>query len=130
MAAFTYNGINKQGQSVQGEVIADSTAQAIDRLRENGVIVTEMKEKAAKKKSSGGGKKITVEDIAIVCKQLAVMLSAGVPITRALTTLSKQCANPKLGNIMEEIAKSVLHDCGSIRRMLIASINTAKESSK
>ena len=110
MAAFTYNGINKQGQSVQGEVIADSTAQAIDRLRENGVIVTEMKEKAAKKKSSGGGKKITVEDIAIVCKQLAVMLSAGVPITRALTTLSKQCANPKLGNIMEEIAKSV--ECG------------------
>lgn len=107
MAAFTYNGINKQGQSVQGEVIADSTAQAIDRLRENGVIVTEMKEKAAKKKSSGGGKKITVEDIAIVCKQLAVMLSAGVPVTRALTTLSKQCANPKLGNIMEEIAKSV-----------------------
>lgn len=107
MAAFTYNGINKQGQSVQGEVIADSTAQAIDRLRENGVIVTEMKEKAAKKKSSGGGKKITVEDVAIVCKQLAVMLSAGVPITRALTTLSKQCANPKLGDIMEEIAKSV-----------------------
>ncbi len=107
MAAFTYNGINKQGQSVQGEVIADSTAQAIDRLRENGVIVTEMKEKATKKKSSGGGKKITVEDVAIVCKQLAVMLSAGVPITRALTTLSKQCANPKLGDIMEEIAKSV-----------------------
>ena len=107
MAAFTYNGINKQGQSVQGEVIADSTAQAIDRLRENGVIVTEMKEKAAKKKSSGGGKKITVEDVAIVCKQLAVMLSAGVPITRALTTLSKQCANPKIGDIMEEIAKSV-----------------------
>lgn len=107
MAAFTYDGINKQGQNVHGEVIADSTNQAIDRLRENGIIVTEMKEKAAKKKSSGGGKKITTEDIAIVCKQLAVMLSAGVPVTRALTTLSKQCANPKLGNIMEEIAKSV-----------------------
>ncbi len=107
MAAFTYDGINKQGQSVHGEVIADSTNQAIDRLRENGIIVTEMKEKATKKKSSGGGKKITTEDIAVVCKQLAVMLSAGVPVTRALTTLSKQCANPKLGNIMEEIAKSV-----------------------
>ncbi len=107
MAAFTYDGLNKQGQSVHGEVIADSTAQAIDRLRENGIIVTEMKEKAAKKKSSGGGKKITTEDVAVVCRQLAVMLSAGVPVTRALTTLSKQCANPRLGNIMEEIAKSV-----------------------
>ena len=106
MAAFTYDGLNKQGQSVHGEVIADSSAQAIDRLRENGIIVTEMKEKAAKKKSSGG-KKVTTEDIAICCKQLAVMLSAGVPVTRALTTLSKQCANPRLGNILEEISKSV-----------------------
>ncbi len=32
----------------------------------------------------------------------------------------------KANIISEEIAKSVLHDCGSIRRMLIASINTAK----
>ncbi|MBO5944955.1 MAG: type II secretion system F family protein [Clostridia bacterium] len=107
MASFTYDGLNKQGQSVHGEVIADNTAQAMDRLRENGIIVTEMKEKAAKKKSGGGGKKVTTEDVAVVCKQLAVMLSAGVPVTRALTTLSKQCANPRLGNIMEEIAKSV-----------------------
>lgn len=107
MAAFTYDGLNKQGQSVHGEVIADTTAQAIDRLRENGVIVTEMKEKAVKKKSSGGGKKISTEDIAICCKQLAVMLSAGVPVTRALTTLSKQCANPRLGDILAEIAKNV-----------------------
>ena len=106
MAAFTYDGLNKQGQSVHGEVIADSSAQAIDRLRENGIIVTEMKEKAAKKKSSGG-KKVTTEDIAICCKQLAVMLSAGVPVTRALATLSKQCANPRLGNILDEVSKSV-----------------------
>ncbi|MDY4887981.1 MAG: four helix bundle protein [Eubacteriales bacterium] len=34
----------------------------------------------------------------------------------------------KANIISEEIAKSVLHDCGSIRRMLIASINTAKEN--
>lgn len=107
MASFTYDGLNKQGQSVHGEVVADNTTQAMNRLRENGIIVTEMKEVAAKKKSGGGGKKITTEDIAVVCKQLAVMLSAGVPVTRALTTLSKQCANPRLGNIIEEIAKSV-----------------------
>ena len=36
----------------------------------------------------------------------------------------------KANIISEKIAKSVLHDCGSIRRMLIASINTAKESAK
>ena len=36
----------------------------------------------------------------------------------------------KANIISGEIAKSVLHDCGSIRRMLIASINTAKENTK
>ena len=33
----------------------------------------------------------------------------------------------KANIISEDISKSILHDCGSIRRMLIASINTAKE---
>lgn len=36
----------------------------------------------------------------------------------------------KANIISDEVAKSVLHDCGSIRRMLIFSINTAKENTK
>ena len=36
----------------------------------------------------------------------------------------------KANIISEETAKTVLHDCGSLRRMLIASINTAKENTK
>ena len=36
----------------------------------------------------------------------------------------------KANIILEDLAKSILHDCGSIRRMLIASINTAKENVK
>ena len=34
----------------------------------------------------------------------------------------------KAGLISSEAAKTILHDCGSIRRILIASINTAKEN--
>ena len=36
----------------------------------------------------------------------------------------------KANIISEETAKTILHDCGSLRRMLIASINTAKENTK
>ena len=36
----------------------------------------------------------------------------------------------KANIISEEIAKGILHDCGTIRRMLIASINTAKENTQ
>ena len=36
----------------------------------------------------------------------------------------------KAGSITDDVAKNALHDCGSIRRMLISSINTAKENIK
>ena len=36
----------------------------------------------------------------------------------------------KANIISDEIAQSIIHDCGSIRRVLIASINTAKENAK
>ena len=36
----------------------------------------------------------------------------------------------KAGLISADVAKTVLHDCGSIRRILISSINTAKENAK
>ena len=55
-------------------------------------------------------------------------------VTKLQISLKKCCETEywleiaqKASIISEEIAKSVLHDCGSIRRMLISSINTAKE---
>lgn len=109
MAAFTYDGLNRQGQNVRGEVIADNSTQAINKLREAGIIVTEMKEKAnnASKMSSKSGGKVTTEDVAVFCRQLAVMLSAGVPITRALNTLAKQTENGKFANAIDTVAKNV-----------------------
>lgn len=108
MPAFTYDGLNKQGQNVHGEVVADNSAQAVNKLREAGIIVTEMKEKgnAGKEKKKGGGK-VTTEDVAVFCRQLAVMLSAGVPVTRALSTLAKQTDNGKFADTIETIAKNV-----------------------
>lgn len=108
MAAFTYDGLNKQGQNVRGEVVADNSTQAINKLREAGIVVTEMKEKSTKtstKKSKG--KKVSTTEVAVFCRQLAVMLSAGVPITRAMSTLSKQTENARLADAIDTIAKNV-----------------------
>lgn len=107
MAAFTYDGLNKQGQSVHGEVVADNSPAAIEKLREVGVVVTDIKEKVVKQQKRGGGKKVTLTDTALFSRQLAAMLSAGVPITRALNTLSKQTNNPTLAKAISEISESV-----------------------
>lgn len=107
MPAFTYDGMNKMGQAVHGEVIADSSSLAIEKLREAGVMVTNMTEQKAKEKKKKGGKKVTTTEVAVFCKQLAAMLSAGVPITRALTTLSKQAENPRFSGVIEEVAQDI-----------------------
>ena len=107
MAAFTYDGLNRTGQAVHGEVIADSTSLAIEKLREAGVMVTNMTEIKTKEKKKKGGKKVTTTQVAVFCKQLAAMLSAGVPVTRALTTLSRQTENPRFAGIIEEVAQDI-----------------------
>lgn len=107
MASFTYDGLNKQGQNVHGEVVADNSSDAIDKLREAGVIVTDIKEKVINEKKKSGGKKVSITDVAVFSRQMAAMISAGVPVTRALATLSKQTTNPTLAAAIDEIGESV-----------------------
>lgn len=107
MASFTYDGLNKQGQNVHGEVVADNSSEAMDKLREAGVIVTDIKEKQINEKKKGGKKKVTTQDVAIFARQMAAMISAGVPVTRALATLAKQTTNPTLADAIVNIEESV-----------------------
>lgn len=107
MAAFTYDGLNRQGQNVHGEVVADNSNAAIEKLREAGVLVTDINEKVVKQAQRRGGKKVTLTDTSLFSRQLAAMLSAGVPVTRALSTLAKQTTNPTLAAAIDDITKNV-----------------------
>lgn len=107
MASFTYDGLNRQGQSIHGEVVADNSTAAIDKLREAGVVVTDISEKVIKPAKAGRGKKVTLTDVSLFSRQMAAMLSAGVPVTRALSTLAKQTTNPTLAAAIIDIGKNV-----------------------
>lgn len=50
---------------------------------------------------------MTLTDTSLFSRQLAAMLSAGVPVTRALSTLAKQTTNPTLAAAIDDIAKNV-----------------------
>lgn len=107
MASFTYDGLNRQGQSIHGEVVADNSTAAIDKLREAGVVVTDISEKEIKPVKARGGKKVTLTDVSLFSRQMAAMLSAGVPVTRALSTLAKQTTNSTLAAAITDIGKNV-----------------------
>ncbi len=107
MASFTYDGMNRQGQNVHGEVVADNSSAAMDKLREAGIIVTDIKEKVINEKKKSGGKKVSIQDVAVFARQMAAMISAGVPVTRALATLAKQTTNPTLSAAIVDISENV-----------------------
>ena len=107
MASFTYDGMNRQGQNVHGEVVADNSSAAMDKLREAGIIVTDIKEKVINEKKNSGGKKVSIQDVAVFARQMAAMISAGVPVTRALATLAKQTTNPTLSAAIVDISENV-----------------------
>lgn len=108
MPAYTYDGLNKQGQNIHGEVVADDTRAAMEKLREAGVTVTTIQEKTIKSSRTAGlRKKVSISDLAVFCRQFAAMTSAGVPVTRAMSTLSKQTVNKTLATAVKDIADDV-----------------------
>ena len=69
----------------------------------------DLKENKAKKKSSflSNEKKPTISDLSLFSRQLSAMLSAGIPVTRALLTLSQQVENTMLKNALTNIHSNV-----------------------
>lgn len=109
MAAFSYECLNKQGQVIKGELNAESVNLAVERLRNMGLSIIDLSEYKPKTKSSflSNEKPVKVGDLTIFSRQLSSMLSAGIPVTRAITTLSRQSESPTLRKALESIARNI-----------------------
>lgn len=108
MTVFNYECLNKQGEPVKGQISSENLSGAVDRLRSMGLSVLELKEQ----RSRGSGflsneKKVTLGELSLFSRQLSAMISAGIPVTRALFTLSKQTSNSTFRDALETIAMNV-----------------------
>lgn len=99
---FEWEGRDKNGKTVRGEMRAAGEALVNTLLRRQGIAVT----KVRKRKSSGGGS-ITQKDIAIFTRQLAAMMSAGVPLLQAFDIVARGSTNAKLTRLLNEIRVDV-----------------------
>lgn len=75
---YSWEGTDKSGKKVKGEISAGGEAQVNAMLRRQGVKVT----KVRKQRMAMGGK-ITEKDIALFTRQLATMMQSGVPLLQA-----------------------------------------------
>jgi len=105
MAAFTWEGTNRQGRKVKGESNAPNLALIKADLRRQGITPLKIK-----KKSSVTGKrkkKITAKDIAVFSRQLATMMSAGVPLVQAFEIVGRGHENPSMQELIMAIKADV-----------------------
>lgn len=100
---FMWEGTDKVGKKVKGEMLAPGEAFVRQSLRRQGINVV----KVSKQGLFGRGGKITAKDIALFTRQLATMLKAGVPLLQAFDISARSHSNPALQRLLGEIKGDV-----------------------
>ena len=99
---FEWEGKDKNGKVVRGEVRSGGEAQVSASLRRQGILVTKVK-----KRRMRGGSSIKQKDIAIFTRQLATMMKAGVPLLQAFDIVARGATNPRLTKLLNDIRTDV-----------------------
>ncbi len=100
--SFHWEGRDKGGKVVRGELRSVSEAAVNATLRRQGIIVQKVK-----KQKYGSGGKVRDKDIALFTRQLATMMKAGVPLLQCFDIVSKGASNPAVSKLLIEIKTEV-----------------------
>ncbi|RKZ34525.1 MAG: type II secretion system F family protein [Gammaproteobacteria bacterium] len=103
---FTYEGRDKSGKPVKGEMSGTSDALIKATLRRQGINPTKVKKKP-KPLFGGGGKKIESKDIAIFSRQMSTMMDAGVPLVQSFEIVGRGHENPNMQELILTIKGDV-----------------------
>ena len=101
-AIYEWEGKDRQGKIVRGEMRAGGEAMVGATLRRQGILVQKVK-----KRRMGGGGSIKPKDIAIFTRQLATMMKAGVPLLQSFDIVARGSANPKVTKLLNDIRGDV-----------------------
>ncbi len=98
---YSWEGKDKAGKIVKGEMRGAGTATVSAHLRRQGITVSKIK------KSASGGGKISEKDITLFTRQLATMLKSGVPLLQAFDIVGKGHDNPAVARLLFDLKTDV-----------------------
>ena len=101
-AIYEWEGKDRQGKVVRGEMRAGGEAVVGATLRRQGILVQKVKKRRLK---SGGS--VKAKDIAIFTRQLATMMKAGVPLLQSFDIVARGSTNPKVTKLLNDIRGDV-----------------------
>ena len=113
---YKWQGLNRKGKKVSGELNANSVLELKAQLRKQGITPGKINKKSKPLFGMGGDKKILPVDIAVLTRQIATMLGAGVPLVQTIEMIGNGHNNGNmqklLGNIGNKLQSGVpLSDC-------------------
>ena len=96
---FVWEGTDKRGKRVKGESRTASLAMTKAELRRQGINPIKVRKKATSFLANRK-QKITSKDIAIFSRQMATMMSAGVPLVQSFDIVGRGHANPSMQDMV------------------------------
>ncbi|MDT3718924.1 type II secretion system F family protein [Pseudomonas oryzihabitans] len=102
---FTWEGTDRKGTKVKGEMTGLNPALIKAQLRKQGINPTRVRKKSVSLFSKG--KKIKPMDIALFTRQLATMMGAGVPLLQAFDIIGEGFDNPNMRKLVDDIKQDV-----------------------
>ena len=96
MPTFNYTGIHQNGEEVSGDIVASQREEALKSLMQQNIIVTALYEdqNLDHPRVRQRTKKIKLDDLVILSRQLATMVNAGLPLFQTLDILKIKLSTP------------------------------------
>ena len=99
--SYLWEGKDKTGKLVKGEMRAPGEASISAHLRRQGINILKIK------RLRGGTKPVTEKDISLFTRQLATMMKSGVPLLQAFDIVGKGHSNPSVARLLFDIKTDV-----------------------
>ncbi len=115
MPVYEYKGLNRAGKNVKGIEDAESQNALRQRLQGKGIFVTDVYEGQGARVGGGGRdvsfqkalERVSLSDIAVLTRQMATLIRAGIPLVEALTALTEQTEKEELKRTLSNIRRKV-----------------------
>lgn len=117
LSAFIWEGKDRKGNKTKGEIAGVSSALVKAQLRKQGIMPGKVRKKP--KPLFGGGKKITPFDIAMLTRQMATMMKAGVPLVQSFDIVADGMENKGLQELVVTVRNDIAAGtsfAGALRR--------------
>lgn len=104
---FQWVGVNARGKKLEGELTGNSISLIKAQLRKQGITPSKVKRKPKPLFGIQSVQKISPKDIALITRQIATMLMAGVPLIQSIEMIGSGAKNKSVARLLEEIGDEV-----------------------